>query len=63
MDFAKLCEQIFTLHKDIRYAGIIDDTGFLLAGGMRKGLDSMLDLPMLNERRFLCLHSIWKKIY
>ena len=43
MDFMRLCEQVFALHDDIRYAGVIDDTGLLIAGGMRKGLASMTE--------------------
>ena len=43
MDFAKLCEQVFALHEDIRYTAVIDDAGSLLAGGMRKGIDSMTE--------------------
>jgi hypothetical protein len=60
MDFAKLCEQIFTLHKDIRYAGIIDDTGFLLAGGMRKGLDSMTEQN--NDEVYLAQTALRKSM-
>jgi hypothetical protein len=43
MEFEKLCENVFRLHEDIRYAGIINDAGTLLAGGMRKGLDSITE--------------------
>jgi sugar lactone lactonase YvrE len=43
MEFEKLCENVFRLHDDIRYAGIINDAGTLLAGGMRKGLDSITE--------------------
>jgi hypothetical protein len=31
MDFATLCNQVFALDDDVRYAGIIDDTGVLIA--------------------------------
>ena len=43
MEFEKLCEKVFSLHDDIRYAGVINDGGSLLAGGMRKGLDSITE--------------------
>jgi hypothetical protein len=43
MEFEKLCENVFRLHDDIRYAGVINDAGTLLAGGMRKGLDSITE--------------------
>lgn len=42
MDFTKLCEKVFALNDDIRYAGVIDDTGALVAGGMRKGIYSIV---------------------
>ena len=41
LNFEELCQQVFALHDDIRYAGIIDDFGSLIAGGMRKGIDSI----------------------
>jgi hypothetical protein len=41
LNFEKLCQQVFALHDDIRYAGIINDFGALIAGGMRKGIDSI----------------------
>lgn len=42
MDFAKLCERVFALNDDIRYAGVIDDSGSLVAGGMREGINSIV---------------------
>jgi hypothetical protein len=39
--FQKLCESIFLLHSDIRFAGVIDKMGKLVAGGMREGLSAM----------------------
>ncbi|HEX7032552.1 MAG TPA: DUF6659 family protein [Nitrososphaera sp.] len=42
MDFEKLCGKVFMLNDDIRYAGVIDSTGTLIAGGMRKGIDSIV---------------------
>src|SRR5919202_3177359 len=51
MDYEKLCQAIFALHDDIRYAGVIDDTGLLIAGGMCKGIDSIVD--QTNEELYL----------
>lgn len=42
MDFEQLCDKVFGLNDDIRYAGIIDNAGTLIAGGMRKGIDSIV---------------------
>ena len=39
----KICESIFALHSGIRFAGIINKMGKLVAGGMREGLKSMED--------------------
>ena len=51
MDYEKLCQAIFALHDDIRYAGVIDDTGLLIAGGTRTGIDSIVD--QTNEELYL----------
>jgi hypothetical protein len=39
----KLCNDIFALSYNIRFAGVIDTIGKLVAGGMRHGLKSMED--------------------
>jgi hypothetical protein len=39
--FQKLCESIFALSSDIRFVGVIDRMGRLVAGGMRKGVRSL----------------------
>ena len=60
MDFSKLCEDVFELHDDIRYAGIIDDMGILIAGGMRRGLDSMTQQE--NDELYLAQTAIRKSM-
>lgn len=60
MDYEKLCEAIFALHDDIRYAGVIDDTGLLIAGGMRKGIDSVVD--QTNEELYLAQTALRKSM-
>ena len=37
----KLCVQAFKFNRRVRYAGVLDETGRLIAGGMRKGIPSM----------------------
>ncbi len=37
----KLCAQIFKFDRRVRYAGVLDDTGRVIAGGMRKGISSL----------------------
>jgi len=37
----KLCAQIFKFDRRIRYASVLDDTGRVIAGGMRKGISSL----------------------
>jgi hypothetical protein len=39
--FQKLCESIFALSAGIRFVGVIDRMGRLIAGGMRKDITSM----------------------
>jgi hypothetical protein len=60
MDFDKLCDQIFALEDDIRYAGVIDDMGALKAGGMRKGIDSITDQS--NEELYLAQTALRKSM-
>ena len=37
----KLCIQVFKFDRRVRYAGVLDETGRLIAGGMRKGIISL----------------------
>ncbi len=37
----KLCTQILKFDRRIRYASVLDDTGRVIAGGMRKGISSL----------------------
>jgi len=37
----KLCFQIFKFDRRVRYAGVLDDTGRIIAGGMRRGISSL----------------------
>ena len=37
----KLCAQMFKFDRRIRYASVLDDTGRIIAGGMRKGISSL----------------------
>ena len=37
-DFQKLCDKIFDLDKAIRFVGVIEKMGQLVAGGMRPGV-------------------------
>ena len=60
MDYNKLCKSIFALHDDIRYAGVINDGGSLLAGGMRKGLDSITEDQ--NDELYLAQTALRKSM-
>ena len=56
MDYEKLCKSIFALHDDIRYAGVVGESGNLIAGGTRKGIDSIVDEK--NEELYLAQTSL-----
>jgi hypothetical protein len=60
MDLNKLCERVFALNDDIRYAGVIDSTGTLIAGGMRKGIDSIVSET--DEELFLTQTALRKSM-
>ena len=48
--FQKLCESIFALSSGLRFVGVIDRMGRLVAGGMRKGVRS---LELDSEKLYL----------
>ena len=60
MDLNKLCERVFALNDDIRYAGVIDSTGTLIAGGMRRGIDSIVNET--DEELFLTQTALRKSM-
>jgi hypothetical protein len=39
----KLCDAIFALNPNIRFAGVVNNMGTLVAGGMRQSVNSMED--------------------
>jgi hypothetical protein len=39
--FDRLCRDVFAVNSNIRFAGVINRMGKLVAGGMRDGLESM----------------------
>ena len=41
--FKKLCNDIFALNPNIRFAGVVNNMGTLVAGGMRQSVKSMED--------------------
>jgi Family of unknown function (DUF6659) len=41
--FEKLCNDIFALNPNIRFAGVVNNMGALVAGGMRQSVKSMED--------------------
>lgn len=48
-DLEKLCDRIFASDRSIRFAGVIDKMGTLVAGGMRKGIKPLE--PREDRRR------------
>jgi hypothetical protein len=60
MDFEQLCSKVFGLNDDIRYAGVIDNTGAPIAGGMRKGTDSIV--TETDEELFLTQTALRKSM-
>ncbi len=43
MDYEELCKKIENLDSRIRFAGVINENGRLVAGGMKKGIKSLED--------------------
>ena len=40
-NFRLLCDYVFSLSQSIRFAGVLNKMGRLIAGGMRQGLESL----------------------
>jgi hypothetical protein len=49
-DLDRLCDRIFALDRTIRFAGVIDKMGNLIAGSMRKGRVEPLE-PKEDRRK------------
>ena len=58
VEFANLCERVFALNDDIRYAGVIDASGSIVAGGMREGINSIVSET--DEELFLTQTALRK---
>ena len=58
MDYQKIIDTIFELNDGIRYAGLIDETGSLIADELRHGIDSLVDQP--SEELYLT-HTALRK--
>ena len=43
MDYDEICKKIATLDQKIRFAGVINENGRLVAGGMKEGFSSLED--------------------
>ncbi len=41
VQYDKICTEIFKFDRRIRFAGILDDAGRIMAGGMKKGIPSL----------------------
>lgn len=55
-DLEKLCDTIFAADRNIRFAGIIDKMGTLVAGGMRKGIKPLE--PKENRRKLYIEYAL-----
>ena len=51
-EYETLCNQIKELNDQIRFAGVISDKGRLLAGGLKKGVES-LETPKEDEMLYM----------
>ncbi|MFQ5969477.1 MAG: hypothetical protein ACE5J2_03160 [Nitrososphaerales archaeon] len=61
MDYTEVCSKIFNVNKDIRFVGVVDKSGKLVAGGMRDGLESLDD--EIHLKRWLNQISIRREMY
>jgi hypothetical protein len=50
VDYKELCIKMFALNRDIRFAGVLNKAGRLVAGGMREGIKPLED--EIHEKRW-----------
>jgi len=61
MDYTEVCNRIFNVNRDIRFVGVVNKSGKLIAGGMREGLESLDD--EIHFKRWLNQISIRREMY
>lgn len=61
MDHTEVVNKIFNVSKDIRFVGLLNNSGKLLAGGMREGLESLDD--EIHQKRWFNQISIRREMY
>jgi hypothetical protein len=59
MDYQKLCEEIRKLDAKVRFAGVCNDTGEVIHGGLRDGLTNLLSSEEIKKSNLLALER-WK---
>lgn len=66
--YEELCKRIFTLNNRIRFVGVLDENGKLIAGGMKEGVKPLED--EIHEKRWFHqtairreMTSMFEKIY
>jgi hypothetical protein len=55
-DFEELCDRIFAADRNIRFVGVIDRMGTLVAGGMRIGIEALE--PKETQRRLYVEYAL-----
>ncbi len=58
--YESLCKKIFSMHEKIRFVGILDANGKLIAGGMREGVEPLED--EIHEKRWFHQTAIRKEM-
>lgn len=61
MDYTEVCSKILNVNKEIRFVGVVNKSGKLVAGGMREGLESLDD--EIHMKRWLNQISIRREMY
>ncbi len=66
--YDELCANIFGMNEKIRFVGILDNSGKLIAGGMREGVEPLED--EIHEKRWFHqiairkeMSSMFEKVY
>jgi hypothetical protein len=59
MDYGKLCYDVLDLDAKVRFAGVCDNTGVIINGGLREGVASFLTNEEIKKANLITLER-WR---
>ena len=58
MDYDALCKQIMESDQKVRFAGVCDETGEIICGGQREGIENILSKEETKKIKFTGISEV-----